>query len=147
VSTRQPVVIALVVLLGLCPGGYVSAAVHTNDGPTAVYLKSVDAIPGACYIEVRWSTYAELDTAGFNVMRSTSEAGPWEQANESAILALGGEHSEHDYSFVDNGVTVGVTYYYYIQEILESGGTQDYAGEWIRSAKVEGAYLPLILNR
>jgi len=145
VSTKRLIAIALVMLLGVCISGNVSTAACTQDDPTAITLRSVDAIPTVRTIEVRWATDSEFGTAGFNVMRSTSDSGPWEQANASAIPAIGGDIGGASYKFVDDSVAVGITYYYYIQEILESGGREDHMGDWIRSARIEGAYLPLVL--
>jgi len=83
-------VIALVILVGMCAGGAASASTGAEDDPTAVVLREVraTAIPGERSIEVFWATGSEADVAGFNVMRGTSDAGPWEQANENAHHVL-----------------------------------------------------------
>jgi len=146
-SVRKPVIVALAVLMGLCTGGDVSNISIAQDNPTAVQLESVEAIPGVARVEVLWTTVSELDAAGFNVMRSTSEFGPWVQANDYLIIAIGEGTSGADYSFLDTGLTGGVEYYYHLQEVLTTGGTQDYLGEWIRSATpLHGVYLPLIVR-
>jgi hypothetical protein len=144
-SVRKPVIVALAVLMGLCASGDVSNVSIAQDAPTAVQLESVEAIPGVARVEVLWTTVSELDAAGFNVMRSTSESGPWVQANDYLIIAIGTGMSGADYSFQDTGLTGGIEYYYHLQEVLNTGGTQDYLGEWIRSATpLHGVYLPLI---
>lgn len=146
-SVRKPVIVALAVLMGLCAGGDVSNISIAQDDPTAVQLQSVEAIPGVAQVEVLWTTVSELDAAGFNVMRSTSEFGPWVQANDNTIEATGGDWKPHNYSFPDTGLAGGVEYYYYLQEVLITGGAQDYLGEWIRSATpLHGVYLPLIVR-
>jgi hypothetical protein len=148
VSTRKLITIASVVLLALRAGGNVSTASFTHDGPTVVVLESVEAIPGVRQVEVRWTTISELDTAGFNVMRSTSAGGPWEQANAYLIIALGVAPGGADYSFVDTGLTGGITYYYYIRGVTASGSppTDDYT-DYIRSATPKhGIYLPIVLG-
>ena len=146
-SVRKPVIVALAVLMGLCTGGDVSNISIAQDNPTAVQLESVEAIPGVARVEVLWTTVSELDAAGFNVMRSTSEFGPWVQANDYLIIAIGEGTSGADYSFLDTGLTGGIEYYYHLQEVLTTGGTQDYLGEWIRSATpLHGVYLPLIVR-
>lgn len=145
-SVKKPVIVALAVLMGLCAGGRISNTSSAQDNPTAVQLESVEAIPGVARVEVLWTTVSELDAAGFNVMRSTSEFGPWLQANDYPIIAMG-TMSGADYSFPDTGLTGGVEYYYHLQEVLTTGGTQDYLGEWIRSATpLHGVYLPLIIR-
>ena len=146
-SVRKPVIIVLAMLLGLCAGGGVSNISIAQDNPTAVQLESVEAIPGVAQVEVLWTTVSELDAAGFNVMRSTSEFGPWVQANEYLIIAIGGEMRGADYNFVDTGLAGGVEYYYHLQEVLNTGGSQDYRGEWVRSATpLHGVYLPLMVR-
>lgn len=146
-SVRKPVIVALAVLMGLCAGGDVSNISIAQDNPTAVQLESVEAIPDVARVEVLWTTVSELDAAGFNVMRSTSEFGPWVQANDYLIIAIGEGTSGADYSFLDTGLTGGIEYYYHLQEVLTTGGTQDYLGEWIRSATpLHGVYLPLIVR-
>jgi len=98
-------------------------------------------------VEVRWTTVSELDAAGFNVMRSTSESGPWVQANDYLIIAMGIGTGGAVYSYVDSGLAGGVEYYYHLQEVLTTGGTQDYRGEWVRSATPRhGFYLPLMVR-
>ena len=146
-SIRRPVIVVLVMLMGLCAGGGVTNISVAQDNPTAVQLESVDAVPGVTQVEVLWTTVSELDAAGFNVMRSTSELGPWVQANKYLIIAMGTETSGADYSFLDSGLMGGVEYYYHLQEVLNTGGSQDYRGEWIRSATpLHGVYLPLMVR-
>lgn len=147
-STRRPITMALAVLLGLCILGNASAAAFPGDDPTEVRLKSVEAIPGVAQVEVRWTTLSELDTAGFNVMHSTSAGGPWEQANKNLILAQGEGMSGASYSFTDTGLAGGITYTYFIQELTNTGGTNNYRGEWIRSATPRhGFFLPFIVRQ
>ena len=146
-SVRKPVIIVLAMLLGLCAGGGVSNVSIAQDNPTAVQLESVDAIPGVSQVEVRWTTVSEINAAGFNVMRGTSISGPWVQANDYLIIAMGTGTSGADYSFLDSGLTGGVEYYYHLQEVLNTGGSQDYRGEWVRSATpLHGVYLPLMVR-
>lgn len=143
-NRRRLIVIGMVALLGLYAGGTVSNATFAHNDPTAVTLDWVDAIPGTAQVEVQWATTIELDTAGFNVLRSTSESGPWEQANDYLILAYG-EMSGAQYSFVDTGLAGGITYYYMLQEIQLTGDPINYTG-YIRSATPDhGTYLPLVI--
>ena len=145
-NTVKRILIVLGVLLGLCAGGSVATAAHADDDPTSVELKEVTAIAGYGQVEVRWATYSEWGAAGFNVMRGASETGPWEQANAYAIVAVG-EEGGASYSFVDAGLAGGITYYYYIQEILLSGGTQDHLDHIVSATPGYCVYLPLIIGR
>jgi len=137
----------LMLLLGWWALGNVSSATFVNNNPAAVILGNVEAIAGAAQVEIRWTTLSELDTVGFNVMRSTSEDGPWEMANDNAILAQGSDLSGDDYSFVDTGLAGGITYYYYIQELLASGGTQDHTDRIVFATPEYVIYLPIIVGR
>jgi len=143
-SARKPVIIVLMLLLGWWVLGNVSSATFVNNNPAAVILGNVEAIAGPAQVEIRWTTLSELDTAGFNVMRSTSGDGPWERANENAILAQGGDLSGDDYSYVDTGLDGGITYYYYIQELLASGGTKDHTDRTVFATPGYVIYLPII---
>jgi hypothetical protein len=145
-NTRRPITMALAILLGLCILGNVSAAAFTNDDPTVVELDSVEAIPGVAQVEVRWTTLTELDTVGFNVMRSTSADGPWEQANDLLVWAQGSGLRGADYRFPDTGLTGGITYYYYIQGVKASDPMQkdDYTDYICSATPRHGSYLPFI---
>ena len=127
-STKRLIVIALVMLLGMCAGGAASASTGAEDDPTAVVLREVraTAFPSQRSIEVYWATESEEDVAGFNVLRGASDAGPWEQINEDAIIAKGDDLTGFEYTFFDADVGYGITYYYCIQEIADSGGMYKY---------------------
>ncbi len=73
-------------------------------------------------VTVEWTTASELDTAGFNLYRSESRAGPFTRINSDIIphapdLLVGGS-----YTFTDTTVQAGRTYYYQLEDI-EMGGT------------------------
>jgi len=72
-------------------------------------------------VVVEWTTATELNTAGFNLYRSESAAGPYLKINEQIIPAspdslLGGK-----YRFEDASATPGKTYYYQLEDV-EYGG-------------------------
>lgn len=148
-SNRKLLVVTVVALLGVCAGQNVStAACATHGGPTAAHLDSVDAVAGWGQVEIRWVTSAEPETFGFNVMRSLSSDGPWEQVNEARIDAEGTDYTGASYFFRDAPVGGGVTYYYYLQETLITGGRLDHMGEWVRSVTPNpGTYLPVVVNQ
>ena len=109
-------------------------------------------------MEVRWTTLSEEDTVGFNVMRSTAATGPFEPVNDRMVATQGDAFNGAGYSFVDNNVTGGVTYYYYIQELGLNSIIDHNQEAWqIASATPENPstnsggggstiYLPLILK-
>lgn len=74
-------------------------------------------------IIIRWSTATELETAGFNIYRSTEREGDYERISDNLITASPDPLSGGDYQFVDDDVRSGQTYYYMLQEVEVSGNT------------------------
>ncbi len=72
-------------------------------------------------VVVEWSTASELDTAGFNVFRSETEAGPYTRVNRDIIPSAGDSLTGSDYRFEDRNVRAGVTYYYELEDVNASG--------------------------
>lgn len=68
-------------------------------------------------IQVEWNTETEIDTAGFNVYRASSEDGPFTQINEQLIASEGSPVSGASYRFVDENVIPGQTYYYQLEDV------------------------------
>jgi hypothetical protein len=144
VSTRKLTTIALVVLVGLSVLGSAASASVNRSRLNSVTLDYVEAIPGLCQVEIRWATLSEVDTAGFNVMRGRSSHGPWEQANENLIIAIGDNLNGAEYSFVDADLASGITYYYHIQELTNTSVENDYMGH-IALAKPPALFLPFTI--
>lgn len=144
-SRRRLIVIGMIALLGLYAGGSASGVTLADDGPTEVHLENVWATPGIAQVEFGWITTSERDTAGFNVLRGTSQYGPWVQANDDLILARGEDMSGAQYSFLDTGLTGGITYYYMLQEIQLAGEPINYTGYIQLATPDHGTYLPLVI--
>lgn len=70
---------------------------------------------------VTWETESELDTAGFYLYRSESEGGPYERITDQLIPASPDPNTGGSYSFTDNDVVAGRTYYYELEDIETSG--------------------------
>ena len=85
--------------------------------PTMVELSSLTASARNGFIEVNWTTGAEVVNAGFNVHRSRSEAAPHARLNGQLIPASANVLQQGAYSFVDEDVKEGVTYYYWIEDV------------------------------
>lgn len=76
-------------------------------------------------IRVRWTTATELSTIGFDLYRSEGQAGPpWgDPIDEEPARGTG--PTGWTYTFSDDTVTSGTTYYYLLEELTvdDSGGT------------------------
>lgn len=89
-------------------------------------------------VEVSWSTATEVDTYGYNLLRSNQADGPFDfQVNQEVIEATGQPVSGSDYSFIDRDVKSGMTYYYLLEEV-QLDGTIDHFGPIEVRAKTYG---------
>ncbi len=78
-------------------------------------------------VEVQWETATELETAGFNLYRGTSAEDISFLMNQDGIIASRGEAlSGAAYTFTDNSVEAGQTYFYLIEEIENNGSVKRY---------------------
>jgi hypothetical protein len=77
-------------------------------------------------ILVAWETSSELDAVAFFLYRSESQSGPWDDYIDFEPAA-GNDFTGATYSFVDNEVTRGVTYYYRLEE-LAANDTSSFHG-------------------
>lgn len=70
-------------------------------------------------VEVTWETATELQTAGFNLYRSTTPDGELTLVNQAGGLIPGqGEGlTGASYTYTDSEVIAGQTYYYVLEEI------------------------------
>ena len=74
-------------------------------------------------VTVEWSTASELNTAGFNVLRSDNPNGPFTRLNPEVIRASPDPLVGGSYVYTDTNVTPGQTYYYQLEEVEFGGGT------------------------
>lgn len=75
---------------------------------------------------VEWTTASELNTVGFYLLRGETSAGPFEQVNDELIPATSDSLTGSSYSYEDTGVTAGITYYYMLEEIENTGSTNQH---------------------
>ena len=73
-------------------------------------------------VTVEWSTASELNTAGFNVLRSDNPNGPFTRLNPEVIRASPDPLVGGSYVYTDTNVTPGQTYYYQLEEVESGGG-------------------------
>lgn len=74
-------------------------------------------------VTVEWSTASELNTAGFNVLRSENPNGPFTRLNAEVIPASPDPLVGSSYAYTDTNVTPGQTYTYQLEEVEFGGGT------------------------
>jgi hypothetical protein len=76
-------------------------------------------------VEIAWETATEQRTAGFNIYRSSEPTQGFSLINRDHIISSqGGSVSGARYSFFDDDVEAGKTYYYLLEEV-EFDGTQN----------------------
>ncbi len=100
----------------------VSCTVSLSGSVSAVSLLYFNAVPFNAAIDLRWRTNAERNHMGFNVYRSDIYSAQFQQINKTLLRNLKSSGSNQaDYRFIDQNVTNGQTYYYYIEDV-EVGG-------------------------
>jgi len=72
---------------------------------------------------VEWSTASELDTAGYNVYRSENPENDFVKINAQVIPGSNDPWVGSDYSFTDEAVVPGTTYYYLLDDVGMDGTT------------------------
>jgi hypothetical protein len=70
---------------------------------------------------VEWETASELDTVGFNLLRSESPDGTYTQVNTELIPTGSDSLSGHQYTYKDSVPKADISYYYILEEIEISG--------------------------
>jgi hypothetical protein len=91
------------------------------SNPMAVRLTSFEVSALARGAQLRWQTANEVENLGFTILRSERGEGPYEPVSTSLIpVSPGGQ-----YSYVDESVQSGRTYYYKIRDVDRNGRTTD----------------------
>lgn len=108
-------------MIGSAQGGITALAIgywHPEMGPTAVEITFFEAFWQADNVLVSWETAQEIDLIGFNLFRSTSEAGPWVQVNPDMIPCQYLSQPEGgSYIYADGDVVLGSPYYYTLESL------------------------------
>ena len=90
--------------------------------PLAVTLADFSASPANDHILITWETASELNNAGFNLYRSTTDAAPEELLAYVPSQAPGSQQGA-SYTWQDWNVTPGDTWWYWLEDIDLSGAT------------------------
>lgn len=72
-------------------------------------------------VVIQWQTASEVNTAGFNVYRSESPAGPYAKLNERLIPPSANPLSGGTYRYEDVTATPGQTFYYQLEDVELNG--------------------------
>ena len=70
---------------------------------------------------INWTTESELDNAGFNIYRSTSQTKDFLHINTKLIQGAGTTDERNTYQFIDKTAKPNVVYYYRIEDVDLSG--------------------------
>lgn len=90
--------------------------------PTAVVLTSFAAIGGKSAITLTWETAMEINNRGFNLYRSEAPDGPYVKLNDTIIPSQSpGAIFGATYTWIDEDVQPGITYYYELEDIGLNG--------------------------
>jgi hypothetical protein len=102
----------------------VTVRLTVTGGNLAVTLASFEAEAQPDGIRVRWETTSEVGNLGFNLYRAETPAGPRTQVNPVLIpsQAPGGTQGA-SYEYLDASVQPGQVYYYWLEDIHQSGAT------------------------
>lgn len=68
-------------------------------------------------VRLYWETSNEVNNAGFNVLRSNSENGPYQKLNSRLMLS----NTKGEYAFLDTTATGGHTFYYKLEDLSLNG--------------------------
>jgi hypothetical protein len=95
----------------------------TGDALLPVTLSTFTAKFGGGAVTLSWRTETEVNNLGFDIYRSNAKEGHYTKVNPRRIQGAGTDSTPHDYSFTDENVAGGFTYYYYIEDVGFSGKT------------------------
>lgn len=77
-------------------------------------------------VTIQWNTETELDTAGFNLYRSSLDKNDYILVNDTLINSEGSATSGATYTYVDDSVESGKTFSYLLEEIQNDGAANRY---------------------
>ncbi|MEO6323204.1 MAG: hypothetical protein ABIT01_19830 [Thermoanaerobaculia bacterium] len=101
------------------------AATPVSTTPTPAAKPPVDSPDPK--ITLKWSTASEVDNYGYFVFRGEDEKGPFQVLNERAIPGAGNSEVPRDYRYEDHAVTMGKTYFYYLESVSTMGAKEKFS--------------------
>ncbi|MDK2973573.1 MAG: hypothetical protein PWP23_3328 [Candidatus Sumerlaeota bacterium] len=137
----------LVLVLGLAMtmGGCVAKGRPKTDGGEGIVARN-GAPDMTGMLRVAWRLQSQENVYGFNIYRGESEEGPWELVNPQPVPGHDTTSQPQSYHYFDEGLEIGRTYCYYVEEITFSGTTDKITPVMCGTAKhrqyyVEKGYL------
>ncbi len=99
------------------------AVSFSDTPPVAITLTFFKATRGSDRVELCWEVQSEINHAGYNVHRSTSRDGEYEQLNTSLITSdvLTDMASVKTYEYIDDTAIAQQDYYYKLEDISLNG--------------------------
>jgi hypothetical protein len=102
------------------PSAVASPAPATEAAAPAAAAAVVVGRPGELWARLTWEVRQEQETYGYLVYRSDRREGPFRRVNRDVLRVSPGAGS-HVYSYRDETVAPGHTYYYYVESIGRGG--------------------------
>jgi len=90
---------------------------------TLITLSSFTSVAKAGQVILKWVTESEIDNAGFNIYRATSEYGEYIKINASLITTKGSPTQGASYEFADKDVKLWKRAYYKLEDIDLNGNS------------------------
>jgi len=87
-----------------------------------------------------------LTPRAFSLWRSEAEAGPYTRLNAQLIPARGGPTTGASYSYDDEAVTNGITYWYKLEDVDTHGVSTFHEPLSATPHQLHWLYLPLLLK-
>ena len=98
-----------------------TAIVGLGLGAGCVVLTACRGGAESAAVFVEWTTETEVETAGFNLYRSESPAGPYVKVNPALIPGASDPLLGGRYVYTDTNVIAGRTYYYKLEDVELDG--------------------------
>ena len=94
---------------------------YRRGNPLPVELSQFSAKFVNDEVVINWTTESELNNAGFNIYRSTSQTKDFQRINTKLIQGAGTTGERNTYQFIDETAKPNVAYYYRIEDVDLSG--------------------------
>jgi len=120
------IILPVLVFAQYTGGSYDGYAMNEDveDNSLPVELSLFTATPGNGIITLKWLTESEIENLGFNIYRSTKSNDEFLMLNAELIAGAGSSSEKHEYSYVDQDVKNGITYWYKLEDIDYNGKTE-----------------------